>query len=551
MGCFGPRSKRRNAFPVVEQKHFVVIIPSYNNAEWCEKNLRSVLEQKYDNYRIIYIDDCSKDGTGEKVKNFIANSEHKSRFSLIQNEKNRGAMANLYYAIHSCKNNEIAVILDGDDWLAHENVLNRLNEAYADPNIWLTYGSYVEFPSYKKGSCARVIPPRIIKRNKFRDYRWSASHLRSFYAGLFKQIKLQDFVHEGKFFDTTYDLAIMFPMLEMAGNRFRLISDVLYVYNRSNPISDDKIRFARQSMLDGHIRALPRYITLAALPAAAMSQQETADFVIFSYDRPMQLYSLLESVERNVIGFKQSSVVYRSSDKTFAAAYDEVKTRFPYVNFIKQGDKPAEDFKPLVMNAIFETPSKYVIFAVDDIIVKDFVDLNHCIQNMKQTGAYGFFLRLGSNVDYCYMLDQQMEVPSSIPLKDGVYAWQFQIGSADWKYPNTVDMTIYKKEDIKARLERIKFDTPFNLESHWMCKPDYKKIGLYYENSKMVNIPLNLVHMTGNRNMDAISTKELLRMFQAGLKIDIAPLHQINNRSAHIDQQLSFVPRDVHWESKR
>ena len=50
-------------FAVKEHKPFVVIVPSYNNSEWVERNLRSIFEQKYDNFRVIYIDDASTDGT--------------------------------------------------------------------------------------------------------------------------------------------------------------------------------------------------------------------------------------------------------------------------------------------------------------------------------------------------------------------------------------------------------------------------------------------------------------------------------------------------------
>jgi hypothetical protein len=40
----------------------------------------------------------------------------------------------------------------------------------------------------------------------------------------------------------TYDVAIMFPMLEMAGFEKTKFNDtILYTYNRSNPISDDKV----------------------------------------------------------------------------------------------------------------------------------------------------------------------------------------------------------------------------------------------------------------------------------------------------------------------
>ena len=40
----------------------------------------------------------------------------------------------------------------------------------------------------------------------------------------------------------TYDVAIMIPIMEMAGyEKIKYINKVLYIYNRDNPISDDKV----------------------------------------------------------------------------------------------------------------------------------------------------------------------------------------------------------------------------------------------------------------------------------------------------------------------
>src|ERR1700733_7929082 len=59
---------------VKEHKPIVVVIPSYNNPPYCERNLRSVLDQKYDNFRVIYIDDCSADNTYASVQQLVESS---------------------------------------------------------------------------------------------------------------------------------------------------------------------------------------------------------------------------------------------------------------------------------------------------------------------------------------------------------------------------------------------------------------------------------------------------------------------------------------------
>ena len=80
----------------------------------------------------------------------------------------------------------------------------------------------------------------MIRKNNFRLYPNTPSHLRTFYAGLFHKIKKDDLLFKGDFFSVTYDLAIMFPMVEMARLHHRYIPDILVEYNGMNPINDHK-----------------------------------------------------------------------------------------------------------------------------------------------------------------------------------------------------------------------------------------------------------------------------------------------------------------------
>ena len=63
----------------------------------------------------------------------------------------------------------------------------------------------------------------------------------------------------GQYFSVASDLALMFPMLEMAGNRQEFIKELLYVYNDENPISDHKIRRKEQILAAKEIREKKRY----------------------------------------------------------------------------------------------------------------------------------------------------------------------------------------------------------------------------------------------------------------------------------------------------
>ncbi len=280
--------------PVIsEEKPMVVIVPSYNNTRWCQKNVRSILKQNYKNFRIIYIDDHSSDNTTLLVKKTVlswfdndgsylqevafddlkttniaeatelfAEEIHKSPafFTLIANKNRAGALANLYRAILSCADEEIIITLDGDDWFTDPLVLQRLNEAYSTDTVWLTHGCMIEYPSGKLG-WSEPIPSHIIQTNSFRKFK-CPSHLRTFYAWLFKKIRLEDLLYEGKFFSMTWDMAMMYPMIEMCGERHAFLTKPNYVYNMKNPINDNKVNTELQRKLDRLIRENTPYTRL-------------------------------------------------------------------------------------------------------------------------------------------------------------------------------------------------------------------------------------------------------------------------------------------------
>ncbi len=47
------------AVSAADEKHMVIVTASYKNAQWYAWNLDSVFDQKYENWHLIYVDDCS------------------------------------------------------------------------------------------------------------------------------------------------------------------------------------------------------------------------------------------------------------------------------------------------------------------------------------------------------------------------------------------------------------------------------------------------------------------------------------------------------------
>ncbi len=251
----------------ITQHEFVIVVPSYNNKEWYTRNLDSIFSQDYSKFSVVYLDDASTDGTGNLVRNYLAEKKPSQKVTVISNTINVGGLANIYTAVHEhCDDRAIVVELDGDDWFAHNNVLKLLNNVYSNPQVWFTYGQYQEWPT-RKPSWVRPHSAENIRNNYYRHNMGWIAPLRSFYAWLFKKVKKEDLLDtSGNFLRTSWDHAMMWPICEMAAGRFAFISHVLYIYNKANPIADSQKRQTEQFNTVDMLCAKERYTPLIAAP---------------------------------------------------------------------------------------------------------------------------------------------------------------------------------------------------------------------------------------------------------------------------------------------
>ena len=239
-----------------QQYLFNIIVPVFNAEKYIEKCLNSIIKQSYKNYQGNLIDDCSSDYSYELALEFCNRHEN---FDISKNPRRLGALSNINKLLSlniKDPTKTIDILIDGDDYLYSGDVLNIVYEKYLNTKCLITYGSFLT----SKGVQGKKYPNFIREFNLYRKYFWYASHLKTFRHDLWLSINQNDLLDKnGQYFSCATDLAIMFPMLEMAGNRQQYVKEILYVYNELNPISNHNIRRKEQISAANEIRRKKRY----------------------------------------------------------------------------------------------------------------------------------------------------------------------------------------------------------------------------------------------------------------------------------------------------
>jgi glycosyltransferase involved in cell wall biosynthesis len=228
----------------------IILTTTYNCEKYVETCLTSIKNQTLTDFTCYITDDLSTDGTVDKIKKII---EGDDRFILIENEKKMYQVGNYDQVIRGLNidDNEICIEVDGDDWLPNSGVFKKILDVYSDENVWMTSGSF----KYSNGRSGFAKPPHSF--TNVRNQTFTLSHLRTWKSWLWKKILPEDLRDElGNYWDISGDLAFMFPMFEMCGEKsFRFLNDILYVYNDRNPLNEHKVDMGKVSNTTKKIRS--------------------------------------------------------------------------------------------------------------------------------------------------------------------------------------------------------------------------------------------------------------------------------------------------------
>lgn len=144
-----------------------IIMPSYNCGRFLEETIRSVQAQTYENWEIVFMDDCSKDDTIRRVSDM---REKDNRIHLYQNVTNMGAAVSRNNALREAKGRWIA-FLDSDDLWEPEKLEKQVR--FMEENGYkFSYTEYQEMDADGNLTGVTISGPKHVTKRGMYNFCW-------------------------------------------------------------------------------------------------------------------------------------------------------------------------------------------------------------------------------------------------------------------------------------------------------------------------------------------------------------------------------------------
>ncbi len=264
--------------------------------------------------------------------------------------------------------------------------------------------------------------------------------------------------------------------------------------------------------------------------------------VVFSKDRALQLDATISSFFRHLADPNEIrlNVLFAATNPSHKAQYDTLAKTYPNVVF-----HPEHQFQTQLKAILQNAP--YTLFLVDDnIFVRPFSLQTACKSLGNDDNTLGVSLRLGTNTNYCYSLNQPQRIPQYTRTPFGLLSYNWSGEECDFNYALEVSSSIYRTDLIQLLLSQTEFTNPNTLEARlYDLLPALREpfpALLCYEKSVTFCNPINIVQTeyTNNRagGKTQYSSASLSALFDSGQRIAVERYDGYNSRAAHEEVEL-------------
>lgn len=262
------------------------------------------------------------------------------------------------------------------------------------------------------------------------------------------------------------------------------------------------------------------------------------NIIVFSKDRACQLELFLRSIKQYFLEFNEYkiNILYTFSDSKYEEGYKKVMNIHDDKNIVYI--KEYQDFKRHIL-LLLDPNNPYTVFFVDDIVFK-----NQFTLKSKQFKLFELndeiltlSLRLNNYLTYCYAARVRMEPPQFE--NNNSYRWYGQQG--DYGYPMSLDGHFFRTNDILFITRMIQFKNPNSYESILAGYPLNRPKIICFEDSIIINNPINKVQDFNNNHHGNILAEFLNDKFLEGKIIDLEDFKGIKNTSVHQEIDVNFI----------
>ncbi len=326
---------------------------------------------------------------------------------------------------------------------------------------------------------------------------------------------------------------------------------------------------------------------------------KNVNVIVFSKDRALQLEATLRSLLKYTSDLDPSSitVLYKTSHPRYAAQYGTLSESYPQVNFVRENH-----FRKDLLNILFNQVSNFTVrlclhyfaelnsfpilgrHSIMELIIRLFLKsgirggrlpFDNCCDNMywflsvddnlfykpfrlseviyfleKNPKAIGFSLRLGKNINFCYMKNTPQHPPRFDRYNDGdILSFDWENSEHDFGYPLEISSSVYRSALITSLMAGLYFTTPNMLESKMAALKKWYSVRfqklLCYSVSVSFCNPINKVQSDRPQNRggqeEFYTIEQLANLFDQGKRVDLDVLHDFVPNACHQELDLKFV----------
>lgn len=296
-----------------------IVVLTYKNFDYIEKNLQSIFQQSYKNIEIVLRDDGSENFDAHKINNIFEDCPDSIEYKVIHDEVNHGTVYSFNRTIEA-SDGDVIIPLAGDDYFLTDDVVYQIvnyYEQHPDCLVLTARERHIQ-ANGKKVVLPDIIEELMMKKGSLSTIWYSISARPNYIVGSATSYRRKVFQLYGKF-DEKYRLLEDWPYyLHLFENGVRIYSLPYIIIEHSNGgvsgiteghrnryLIEDDLLCLNDVISKQDMMSINRYQKKSLLYRKMKLKQEIENTVEDETNRRFTVLLILEFVQRKIHGLSR------------------------------------------------------------------------------------------------------------------------------------------------------------------------------------------------------------------------------------------------------